>query len=92
MKALLWGIGKPKIGHSLINLLSGLKENGIDIPKEILEKCSYLSKYYMITRYPDTWESGIPEDYFTEKEAREALKYAEEIIEWVKEIWRKLSV
>ncbi|MCD6563724.1 MAG: HEPN domain-containing protein [Thermoproteales archaeon] len=91
LKALLWGTGNPKIGHSLVSLLTYIKEMGIDIPKKIFEICSILSKYYMITRYPDTWESGIPEDYFTEKEAREALKYTEELIEWVRETWEKLS-
>lgn len=92
LKALLWGSGKPKVGHSLANLLSEIeKELRVKVPDEIRENCIRLSKYYIITRYPNVWESGTPEEYFTHDEAREAVQRAEQVIKWVEAIWKKLS-
>jgi len=90
LKALLWGCGKPGIRHTLPKLLENIKELGVKVPEKIKENCIRLSKYYTITRYPDVWENGIPEDYFTVNEAREAIKMAEEVIKWVKDTWGKL--
>ena len=90
-KALLWGLGKPKHGHSLVSLLNELRNLGLNIPTDVVEYSIELSKYYTITRYPDTWESGIPEEYFTEREARDAVLKAEKILKWVEEMWRELS-
>lgn len=50
--------------------MSSNRELGVDVPRKISELCSILSKYYMITRYPDTREFGIPEDCFTERGQR----------------------
>jgi len=49
-----------------------------------------LNKYYIPTRYPDVWSEGTPEDYYTEKEAMEAIEYTKNVINWVEEIWKKL--
>jgi len=49
-----------------------------------------LDKYYTATRYPDVWESGIPEEYFSRREAEEAVERAGRIIGWVRERWRSL--
>lgn len=44
-----------------------------------------LDKYYIPTRYPDALAPpAVPYQSYTEKEAREAVKYAEEIIGLVK--------
>jgi len=70
LKALLWGIGKPQIGHALKKLVESIEEAGeagIEIPQDILYNCIELSKYYISTRYPDVWSEGSPEDYFTER-------------------------
>ncbi len=92
VKALLWGIGSPKIGHTITRLLRHLEALGIEVPKDIYEKAMVLDKYYIPTRYPDVWSEGSPEEYFSEKEAEKALSYANDIIEWVEELWRKLSL
>ncbi len=91
LKALLWGISSPIIGYSLPNLLNRLTELGIGYDASIKEACMRLNKYYIPTRYPDVWSEGAPEDYYTESEAREAIKYAEDIIKWVESKWRVLS-
>ena len=90
LKALLWGLGNPMPGHSLKKLVEKLIELGVDVPKVIHDYCVELSKYYTITRYPNMWESGVPEEYFTKVEAEEAIKKTESVLSWVEKTWREL--
>ena len=90
LKAVLWGVGRPRLGHSLVVLLREVEGLGLSVPGDVREYCFLLSKYYMITRYPDTWDTGIPEEYFTRREAEEAVKAARRILEWVEDVWREL--
>ena len=70
LKALLWGCGKPRVGHSLPRLLKGIEEElGVTPSDDIREACVRLNKFYTPTRYPDAWSEGIPEEYYSEKEA-----------------------
>jgi len=92
LKALLWGVGRPRIGHSLVHLLQHIVEVlGVTPPDEVVYACTVLSKFYTPTRYPDVWSEGIPEDYYSRREAEEAIRLASEVIEWVRELWRRLS-
>ncbi len=92
LKAVLWGVGKPKIGHSLIHLLNYLAESvGMEPPEEVVHACTVLSKFYTPTRYPDVWSEGIPEEYYSRNEAEEAIKLSMRVIDWVRELWRGLS-
>jgi len=91
VRALLWGIGSPKIGHSITRLLKHLQALGLEVPENIYEKAMVLDKYYIPTRYPDVWSEGAPEEYFSRREAEEALSYASDIVEWVEGLWRRLS-
>lgn len=58
---------------------------------EILEQAKALDKFYVPTRYPDAWPEGIPVDYYTEKDAIEALRSAEKILDWVVRVWKSLG-
>jgi len=91
LKALLWGIGSPGYGHSLPKLIEYIIQQGIEAGEEIRMYSIRLNKFYTATRYPDVWSEGIPEEYYTREEAEEAIEYAEKILEWVRDIWRKLS-
>ncbi len=90
LKALLWGLGNPKTGHSLIELGNALKNMDIEIPLNVYEALARLSKFYIPTRYPDAWSEGVPEEYYTDNEAEEAIRLAESVIEWVRDVWRRL--
>jgi HEPN domain-containing protein len=57
----------------------------------VVYACTVLSKFYTPTRYPDVWSEGIPEDYYSRREAEEAIRIASEVIDWVRELWRRLS-
>jgi len=45
-----------------------------------------LDKYYIPTRYPNSFESGCPYEYFTRREAEDAVIYSRRIIEFSKGI------
>lgn len=91
LKAVLWGVGKPRIGRSLVHLLNYLAENvGVRPPEDIVNACTALSKFYTPTRYPDVWSEGTPEEYYSRNEAEEAIKLAVRVIDWVKDLWQGL--
>ena len=52
LKALLWGLGRPRTGRSLPVLLSWLGNVLGNIPDDIKEYCIRLNKMYIPTRYP----------------------------------------
>ncbi len=64
-------------GHSVSRILKGLP---INVPREIIEYAMILDRYYIPTRYPNGFETGAPAEYYTEKDAVEAIMYAEKII------------
>jgi len=51
----------------------------ITIEEEIKEMGKLLDIYYIPARYPNGFPSGKPADYFTEKQAREAVNAADYI-------------
>lgn len=90
LKALLWGLGSPRVGHSLLALLSELGVVLGEVPEGVRESCVRLNKYYIPTRYPDVWSEGIPEEQYSEKESLEAIAMAEEVVKWVEGAWKLL--
>ncbi len=90
VKALMHGLGLPAYGHSASKLLVRLSSKKVSIPKNLIDQAKTLDKYYIPTRYPNAWSEGAPHEYYTESEGREAIKYAERIIEWVEDLWRSL--
>lgn len=66
-------------GHSLNEML-GLLADTLDIPDEVREKARLLDLYYIPPRYPNGFAAGKPADYFTERQAKEALDAAGEVI------------
>lgn len=89
IKALLHGLGLPAYGHSLSRLLTGIPKS-LEVKEGIVQAAKTLDKYYVPTRYPNAWVEGTPEDYYTGRDAEDAIKYAETIINWVESSWRLL--
>lgn len=68
-------------GHSVFALLKDLS-NKIEVSERLIEAAKNLDKHYIPTRYPNGFDSGMPGDYYTQKDAQEAIKNAREIIEF----------
>ena len=81
LKALYDFLGGEGWGHSILKLLKELPE---EISEDLLQSASYLDKVYIPARYPSGFDSGAPFDYFNRKDAEEAIKYAEDILSFVK--------
>lgn len=90
VKALLHGFGMPAYGYSVSRLISDISSRGITVPGEVMYYAKTLDKYYIPTRYPNAWVEGVPYEYYVEQDAVNAIKYVEEIISWVEDVWRSL--
>jgi HEPN domain-containing protein len=78
IKAVYFKMGGDPWGHSILQFLKKLPEN-FDINDELIEAAKYLDKHNITSRYPNGFASGAPEDYFTKKDAEEAIINAEKI-------------
>ena len=86
VKAYLRGRGDLAFGHSV----SGLSKSA-HLGKTAIDLAKVLDKYYIPTRYTDSWAEGTPEDYYTLRDAEEACEVAKELIEKVKSKWKSLK-
>jgi len=68
-------------GHSVTELLEVLPQH-IKPATELIEKAKILDKYYIPTRYPDAHPSGPSFKFYTKREAEDAIKICEEVIEF----------
>ena len=68
-------------GHSVFALLKALGDK-IEVSERLIEAAKNLDKHYIPTRYPNGFDSGTPGDYYTQKDAQEAIRNAREIIEF----------
>ena len=83
IKALFLKSGRDAWGHTLTILLGKLPET-IQISEETIECAKILDKHYIPTRYPNGFDEGAPTDFYTRKEAEEALRCGGIIIEFCK--------
>jgi len=84
LKASLNFYGVEKRGHSLVDLLEEL----ISIDerfREFYEAARILDQYYIPTRYANAFASGPAKRHFTESQAKQAIEFAESILNGVKE-------
>jgi HEPN domain-containing protein len=79
IKGLALKLGLTIWGHSLTEILRILSER-IEIPERLKDEAKLLDLYYIPPRYPNGFPSGKPADYFTEKQAREAIDAADHIL------------
>ena len=68
-------------GHSVFGLLGSLGKKK-NVPEPLLDAAKALDKHYIPTRYPNGFDSGAPGDYYTKKDAEDAISNAREIIEF----------
>lgn len=76
VKALVMHMGGEGWGHSITHLLADL-ESLIDVPEEARMASRRLDKHYIPARYPNGFDRGIPREYYTSDDARQAICDAE---------------
>ncbi len=89
LKGLLLAHNEAAWGHSVLTLLRRFTET-IDADIREVEQCAKeLDRHYIPSRYPDAYPSGRPEDYYTEKIAKEALSCALKIKEFTENMMQR---
>jgi HEPN domain-containing protein len=68
-------------GHTISPLLASLAEGG-QLDDALVDRAKELDKHYIPTRYPNGFERGAPVDFYTAKEADQAIANAEAILEF----------
>ena len=71
-------------GHTLTALIGNLPPSAHTTDR-LIERAKMLDKHYIPARYPNGFESGAPTDFYTEMEARHAIEYAEEILDFCRD-------
>ncbi len=75
-------------GHSVLKLLQGLKDR-VNVPESLFDAGRALDRHYIPTRYPNGFDQGSPGDYYTQKEAAEAIEYAKTIVGFCEGVLRE---
>jgi len=81
IKSLHLHLGEEVWGHTIEKLL---KELPFRISQKLIDKAKVLDSFYIPTRYPNGFPEGAPYQHYGKLQAEEAIKYAKEIIEFVR--------
>lgn len=83
VKALHLHLGQEAWGHVIARLLHDLPDT-LSVPEELIEKAHVLDSFYIPTRYPNSHPEGAPFEHYGQLQSEEAIRYAREIIEFVR--------
>ena len=83
VKALHLHMHQEAWGHVISKLLKELPES-VNIPKDLIDKARVLDNFYIPPRYPNSHPEGAPFDHYGPIQSEEAIRYAREIIEFVR--------
>ncbi len=83
VKALHLHLGQDVWGHVVARLLNELPKE-VKVPSELIEKGRVLDNFYIPTRYPNSHPAGAPHEHYGPLQSREAIRYAGEILEFVR--------
>lgn len=81
VKALHLFMGQEAWGHVVARLLLELP---IPVPEHLVEKGKVLDGHYTPPCYPNSFPEGAPFEHFGFLQAKEAVGYAREILEFVR--------
>lgn len=85
VKAAFQKLNTAAWGHSILDLMRILSKR-VKVSEELLACARSLDRYYVPTRYPNSFESGSPYEYFTRKDADDAIVCSGRIIEFCKSL------
>ena len=81
VKALHLHYSQEAWGHVVARLLAELP---VEVERSLIEKAKVLDNFYIGTRYPDGHPEGPPFEHYGEIQSGEAIRYASEILEFVR--------
>lgn len=81
VKALIFARGGEAWGHSVLHLLQSLPAD-IVCDEGQRDRARRLDRLYIQPRYPNGFDAGKPADYFTKRDAEEAIADARAILDF----------
>jgi HEPN domain-containing protein len=81
VKALHLAVEQEAFGHVVARLL---RELPVAVPESLFDKARVLDGFYIPTRYANGHPEGAPFEHFGALQSGEAVRYASEIIEFVR--------
>jgi len=81
--ALHLSVGQDAWGHAIARLLRELPP-GAGAPEDLFDKARVLDAYYIPARYPNGHPEGAPFEHYGPLQSGEAIRYAGEILEFVR--------
>lgn len=81
VKALCQKFGGEGWGHSISKIMQGLPDE-LKPADELIDRAKQLDKLYIPARYPNSFDVGAPVDYYTGKDAEEAIENARVILDY----------
>ena len=81
VKALHLFMGQEAWGHVIARLLHELP---MEVSQDLVEKGKVLDNFYIPTRYANSHPDGPPYEHYGTLQSQEAIRYAGEIIEFVR--------
>jgi len=91
VKAILYGLGVPAIGHSIVSLSERLREIGVETYEDFMTDARLLDRHYIPPRCPDAYPSGSPHNYYDSAASGEALRACERVIELAHGVGRQVE-
>lgn len=73
IKAVYQKHGAVAWGHSVLDLLDGLRAASREIPSDLFRIARGLDRLYIPARYPDGFSRGKPADYFTRMQTMQSV-------------------
>ena len=87
VKGALNALGKETRGHDVHKLLENLGRYRKEV-WQFIEEAKVLDQYYIPTRYMNAFAQGSAKSHFTERQAKEAIGTAEQILSEMRRISR----
>lgn len=81
LKALFQKLGMEAWGHTLTALIGNLPPD-VRLAPDLIDCARTLDKHYIPTRYPNSFDTGAPTDFYTRQDAEQAIRCAEALLEF----------
>jgi HEPN domain-containing protein len=81
LRAFLYAQGEQVVTDHAVHLLVRACAGYNPAFSTLEEACRSLDQYYLPTRYPDSLPGGIPHEVYTDAQAREATRLAQQLVD-----------
>lgn len=81
VKAVFQKLAMDAWGYTVTALIGNLPDE-VKLSAALVDCARILDKHYILTRYPNGFASGAPTDFYTAREAHDAIACAEAILEF----------